>query len=280
VKAVAKRLDVSLNDVVLALCSSTLRDYLLRHDALPAKPLIAAVPVSLRAEGDMSHNNQVTMFMVNLASHLRDPIERVRAIRASTQAMKTQVGLLKSLIPTDYPSIGTPWLVTGLAQLYGRGKLADRLPNIANLVISNVPGPQFPLYLAGARMRTYFPVSIPVHGMALNMTVQSYDGALDFGLIACRSTVPDLPHLIKGLQTALEDLEQAAANLPPSPPPASPAATVNKVRKPKAPTLVKTAAVTPKVAAEVSAKRTPAKPAKKRAKASTRTKAPTATART
>jgi diacylglycerol O-acyltransferase / wax synthase len=212
VKTISKMLAVSLNDIVLSLCSTSLRNYLTSHEALPnKKSLIAAIPVSLRGEGDMSHNNQVTMFMVNLASDVVDPIDRVMAIRASTQAMKAQVGALKSLIPTDYPSIGTPWLVSGLAQIYGRTRLADKLPNIANLVISNVPGPQFPLYLAGARMQTYFPVSIPVHGMALNITVQSYDGSLDCGLIACRKTVPDVQTLASGLSLALSELEAAVA---------------------------------------------------------------------
>lgn len=206
VKSISKALEVSLNDVVLALCSGALRTYLKAHKALPSAPLVAAVPVSLRAEGDASHNNQVTMFMVNLASHIADPHDRLRAIRESTQTMKAQVSAMKSLIPTDYPTLGTPWLVSGLAQLYGRVGLADKLPTLANLVISNVPGPQFPLYLAGARMQTYHPVSIPVHGMALNMTVQSYFGSLDFGLIACRKAVPDLELIAAALVEALAEL--------------------------------------------------------------------------
>jgi diacylglycerol O-acyltransferase / wax synthase len=212
VKAISKQLEVSLNDVVLGLCSGALRAYLKAHKSLPAEPLIAAVPVSLRAEGDASHNNQVTMFMVNLASNVADPIERVRAIQASTLAMKAQVGAVKSLIPTDYPTLGTPWLVSGIAQLYGRAGLADRLPTLANLVISNVPGPQFPLFLAGAQLETYHPVSIPVHGMALNITVQSYNGSLDFGLIACGKTVPDVGQVALALNAALDELRAALAS--------------------------------------------------------------------
>jgi hypothetical protein len=106
--------------------------------------------------------------------------------------MKTQLASTKSLMPTDFPTFGAHWLMSGVASLYDRSKLADRMPPIANVVISNVPGPQFPLYLAGAKMMTYFPVSIVVHGIALNITVQSYIGSLDFGFTACRRALPDV----------------------------------------------------------------------------------------
>ena len=105
--------------------------------------------------------------------------------------MKNQMGAFGSLIPTDFPSLGAPWLLSGLASLYGRSGLADRL-RIVNVAISNVPGAQVPLYLAGAKMLDYYPVSIAAHGVALNITVQSYMGQLCFGLIACRRAVPDV----------------------------------------------------------------------------------------
>jgi hypothetical protein len=113
---------------------------------------------------------------------------------------------LKAAIPLDFPSFGAPWLITGLASLYGRSRVANVLPPIANVAISNVPGPQFPLYLAGARMATYYPVSIPAHGIALNMTVESYHGSLDFGLTACRRAVPDVREIADHLRDALEEL--------------------------------------------------------------------------
>ena len=89
------------------------------------------------------------------------------------------------MIPTDYPSFGAPWLMSGTGDAVGPFEVADTLPPVANVTISNVPGPQTPLYMAGAKVDTYFPVSIPAHSMALNMTVQSYNGSLDYGLIAC-----------------------------------------------------------------------------------------------
>ena len=104
-------------------------------------------------------------------------------------------GNIKAAIPTDFPSLGVPWLMSGFASLYGRSGLANRMPPLANVAISNVPGPQVPLYFAGARVAAYYPVSIPTHGIALNMTVQSYNGALEVGLTACRRAMPDVADL-------------------------------------------------------------------------------------
>ena len=123
--------------------------------------------------------------------------------------MKKQMGTFGGLIPTDFPSLGSPWLMGGLASLYGRSGLADRL-RVANVTISNVPGPQVPLYLAGAQMAGLYPLSIVGHGLALNITVQSYMGQLCFGLIACRRAMPD----VKDLAAQLERAMQAARALP------------------------------------------------------------------
>ena len=195
VKAMAKRTGTSLNDVVLAICAGALRRYLADYDVRPDKPLIAGVPVSLREAGNTDANNQVSMMLVSLATDVKDPIERLMAINASANAGKKLQGSVKGVIPTDFPSLGVPWLMSGLASLYGRSKLANRLPPIANVAISNVPGPQFPLYFAGAKLAHFFPVSIPGHGIALNMTVQSYNGALEVGLTACRRALPDVQDL-------------------------------------------------------------------------------------
>jgi diacylglycerol O-acyltransferase / wax synthase len=192
VKQAGKKLGVSLNDVVMGLCAGALRRYLADHGKLPKKPMTAAIPVSMRAPGDTSSNNQVSMTVMTLATDVADPIERIERIRESSTAAKNLMGSIKAAIPTDYPSFGAPWLMSGLASMYDRSRLADRLPPVANVVISNVPGAQAALYFADAKLLTYYPVSIPSHGMALNMTVQSYNGSLDFGLIACRRAVPDV----------------------------------------------------------------------------------------
>jgi diacylglycerol O-acyltransferase len=195
VKSMAKASGASLNDIVMAICAGALRRYLADYDALPAKPLVAAVPVSLREAGNTDTGNQVTMMLVSLATDLEDPIARLAAIHASADIGKKFTGSIKAAIPMDFPSFGAPWLMSGLASLYGRSRLADRLPPIVNVAISNVPGPQFPLYFAGAKLAEWYPVSIPAHGIALNITVQSYDGAVEFGLTACRRAVPDVADL-------------------------------------------------------------------------------------
>ena len=207
VKAIGKQHSASINDMVMWLCSTALRDYLADAKELPDKTLVAGVPISLRAEGDTSANNQVSGTVIDLATQVKDPVQRLAQIMAGTRSMKAQMGSFGNLIPKDFPSLGSPWLLSGLASLYGRSKLADRI-RIANVTISNVPGPQVPLYLAGAKMEGLYPLSIVVHGVALNITVQSYRGQLCFGLIACRRAVPDIAELAMQLGRAMEALRR------------------------------------------------------------------------
>jgi diacylglycerol O-acyltransferase len=136
---------------------------------------------------------------MTLATDIADPLERLKAIAASSSNTKTMVGRVKTAIPMDFPMLAAPWLMSGLASLYGRSRLANVLPPLANVVISNVPGVQAQLYFAGAKIISYYPVSIPAHGMALNVTVQSYNGRLDYGLIGCRRAVPDIADLADSL---------------------------------------------------------------------------------
>ena len=184
---------------MLGTVAGALREYFLGHRELPAKSLKAAVPVSLRAAGDESANNQVSMVLMTLATDVADPLERLRAIAEASSTTKAMMGRVKAAIPTDFPMLAAPWLMSGLASLYGRSRLANVLPPLANVAISNVPGIQMQLYFAGARIISYYPVSIPAHGMALNVTVQSYNGRLDYGLIACRRALPDLVDLADAL---------------------------------------------------------------------------------
>ncbi|HET7525747.1 MAG TPA: wax ester/triacylglycerol synthase family O-acyltransferase [Burkholderiaceae bacterium] len=209
VKTIGKLHGASINDMVLWLCSTALREYLAEGRELPEKSLVAGVPISLRTEGDASSNNQVSGTVIDLATQRKDPIKRLADIMAGTRAMKAQMGTFGNLIPKDFPSLGSPWLLSGLASLYGRSGLAHRL-RVANVTVSNVPGPQVPLYLAGAQMAGLYPLSIVVHGVALNITVQSYMGQLCFGLIACRRAMPDVRDLAGSLERAM----QAARALP------------------------------------------------------------------
>jgi WS/DGAT/MGAT family acyltransferase len=213
-KALAKSHDATLNDIVMALCAGGLRKFLQVRNALPEEPLQAGIPASLREPGDKSMNNQVTMVRVSLATDIDDPQKRLEAIRSSSQESKEMLGRVKGIISTDLPMLGSPWIMSGFAMLYGRSNLADRVPAFSNVAISNVPGPPKTLYVAGAKLVSYYPVSIPYHGIALNITVQSYAGSMDFGLTACRRAMPqsELYALVKDMKAAYAELE----GLPPS----------------------------------------------------------------
>lgn len=210
-KAVAAACGATLNDVVLALCSGSLRRYLLAHEALPDRSLIAAVPISLRELGDLRQNNQVTMLPCSLSTDATTAEARLTAVQAAMAGVKATSSKFKDMIPTDYPSLGAPWLIAGLTQLVGKTRLADRIPLPVNIVISNVAGPRVPLFLAGAKMLHYYPVSIVVHGLALNITVHSYCGRLDFGFIACANAVPDPAALALAVAAEHAELKALAA---------------------------------------------------------------------
>ena len=248
IKHIAKGNDASLNDVVLAICSGALRHYLADIGCVPADPLLAGVPVSLREAGNTELNNQVSMMRVSLASTISDPLERLQAIRQSSTAAKATSARMKSVTPTDFPSLGAPWLISGLASLFGRSRIANSLPPVVNVAISNVPGPKFALYMAGAELLTYYPVSIAMHSVALNVTVQSYNGLLDFGLTACRKALPDLPELSKLMLAAHHELFKLTPAL------AVEKAVVRAVAQAAGPTA---ASVTTPVAAKTSRSRKP-----------------------
>ncbi|CAN7633376.1 WS/DGAT/MGAT family O-acyltransferase [Variovorax paradoxus] len=194
-KHIAKHFGVSLNDVVMATVAGALRHYLADNNELPAKPLVAGVPVSLREAGDDTANNQASMILVSLATDITDPVQRLKAINASSTSSKSTMNRFKAVILDDFPTFAAPWLVSGIASMVGRSGLVNLLPPAANVAISNVAGAPFPMYFAGALVTSYYPVSIASHGTALNVTVQSYNGRMDYGLIACRRAVPDITEI-------------------------------------------------------------------------------------
>ncbi|HMO44566.1 MAG TPA: wax ester/triacylglycerol synthase family O-acyltransferase [Rubrivivax sp.] len=208
-KALGTRVGGTVNTIVMAMCAGALRRFLKERGALPDKPLIAAVPVSLRTAGDDAMNNQVSMVRVDLATEIGDVAERFKAIHASSEAAKAVVRELRPVLGADLPLTGTPWILSSLSSLYGRSNLARKVQPMANVAISNVPGPSMTLYMAGARMVSYYPVSIPGHGMGLNITVHSYAGLLEFGLTACRRVVSqaEANELVERLKAALKEIE-------------------------------------------------------------------------
>lgn len=215
-KLVSKATGTKINDVVMAICAGALRPYLRERKALPKKPLIAFVPISLREPGNADASNQVFGMLCPIATQIEDPLERLKSIQKTANDSKSLAGTVKDISPKDFSLLGAPILLPGLAQFFGRTGLADLMPSTTNLTISNVPGPPFPLYCAGAKILAMYPVSIPVHGIALNITVQSYQDKLNFAITADRRAVPDPQKLADLFEPALEELKQALAKPAPA----------------------------------------------------------------
>ncbi|MCB9998637.1 MAG: wax ester/triacylglycerol synthase family O-acyltransferase [Methylobacteriaceae bacterium] len=217
-KAVAAASGGKLNDVVMALSSGMLRRYLQKVNALPDRPLRAAVPISLREAGNSEANNQVFGMICSLASDIADPRERLAKIIEESKKSKGMADPFKPIVPklTQFSALGAPIFIQILSLLYSRTNLADVMPTPANVTISNVPGSRKPLYVAGAELQHIFPVSIAAHGLALNITVQGYRDQLDFGLIAGANVLPELRSLANMLPEELEALEAAYGLAPPA----------------------------------------------------------------
>ena len=201
IRAVAKAADCTINDVVLAMCSGALRKYLLDLNALPDAPLIAMTPVSLRQAGADIGGNAVGVILCNLGTDVADPAQRLAAVKKSMDDGKAALrGMTPAQVAVASAAQLLPLLFSSLAGL--RRVVAPPY----NLVISNVPGPQNPLYWNGAKLEGIYPLSIPMDGQALNITVTSYNGNIDFGLIGCRRTVPHLQRLLTYLDESIEEL--------------------------------------------------------------------------
>jgi diacylglycerol O-acyltransferase len=208
-KAVARGSGFSLNDVVLAMCSGALRAYLQELSALPDASLVAMVPVSLRSadgDADAASGNAVGTILCNLATAERDPARRLTAIHESMQQGKAALAGMNRLQITALSTITMAPIA--MNSVFGLGRL---LPPPFNLVISNVPGPTKPLWMAGARLEEFYPLSIPTVGQALNITVTSYVDSMEFGLTGCRRHVPHLQRMLAHLETSLDGLERAVA---------------------------------------------------------------------
>nr|WHW29413.1 putative wax ester/triacylglycerol synthase family O-acyltransferase [uncultured bacterium] len=209
-KKIANLTGTKLNDVVMAICAGALRGYLEKQGALPDKPLIAFVPISVREAGNTDMNNQVSGMNVPLATVEADPLKRLRKIFKASSQRKDVAGSVNPLIPTDYTFLGAPHLLSGLTKLYGDTQLADIIPQAVNVCISNTMGPPVPLYCAGTKVTELYPVSIVTHGVGLNFTVQSYLDGLNFGLTGGRRAIPDIDVMADLLIASYEELHQAA----------------------------------------------------------------------
>jgi diacylglycerol O-acyltransferase / wax synthase len=209
VRAVKSAAGVSVNDVVMALCAGALRRWLTDRDALPASPLIAGVPVSVRTDEQKgTHGNRVSSMIAPLPTHLAEPKDRLRAAHDAMRAAKDQHGALPADLLADVTQFAMPALAGQAARLSARLRLVERISPF-NLIVSNVPGPNVPLYYAGAQLVSYLPLSAIADGQGLNITVISYGGQMHFGLIADRDLVPDLEDLADALAAELDELTAA-----------------------------------------------------------------------
>lgn len=208
IRAAAQPYGATVNDMVLAMSAGALRTYLLHHDALPDEPLVAMVPVSLKTRGaDDRAGNAVGAILCSLGTHLEDAPARLEHIQASIRQSKSR---LEGLTPGQIIALSALSLAPAALSMSPLIRLPgaeDVVRPAFNIVISNVPGPQQPLYWNGARLTGSYPMSLLVDGQALNITTSSYAGSLDFGILGCRRQVPSLQHLLEHLEDELVALE-------------------------------------------------------------------------
>ncbi len=210
VKAIKAALGCTVNDVVLATATGALRHYLEFLDALPDRPLIASCPVSVRND-DTAHidsANKVSSMFVSLPTHLEDVEDQLAHIRDATKGAKEEHHAMGARTLLELGELAGP-MSFGLASRL-LGGLASRGTVPINLVISNVPGPPFPLYLAGARVVSLLPLGPPIEGAGLNVTVMSYLDRMDWGFISCRELTPHLEALAHAVEAAHQDLRKLA----------------------------------------------------------------------
>jgi WS/DGAT/MGAT family acyltransferase len=235
-KLVRRAFGCTFNDVVMAVCSGTLRRYLELHDCLPDESLIAMVPVSVRSgvEDDV-YQNRVSALLADLATNEPDPVARLRRVQQSMTAAKENFAAIPAETLQDFTQFAPPAVAARAMRMYSRLRIADRMNPPFNLIISNVPGPSAPLYMAGAKLLHFYPVSALADGQGLNMTVQSYNGNLDFGFIADRELVPDVWRMTELLHDSMDELLTVAkAALQPDEPATKNVATKKKAAKKKA----------------------------------------------
>ncbi len=206
IKSVKRAAGVTLNDVVLAMCSGALRYYLLEQSALPDKPLVAMVPMSLRREEEAdAGGNLVGAILCNLATDQEDPAARLQIVSESMSNNKK----VFSQLPRPQ-ALALSAMNMGSVALAAVPGWVKSTPPPFNIVISNMPGPREPMYLGGARLDGNYPMSIALDGQALNITLVSNADNLDFGLVGCRRSIPHLQRLLAHLESSLKDLERAA----------------------------------------------------------------------
>lgn len=211
VRAVKDVYGGTVNDVVLATVSGALRRLLAERGEQPRGSLVAMVPMSTRSPADAGTlGNKVHAMLVSLATSVRDPVERLRAIAEGTRLAKEQSRVLSEDLLREWAQLAVPALSTRLAQLTGNLRLFDHVPPLSNVLVSNIPGPDVPLWCAGHRLVAVYPVGPLADGVGLNVTVISYAGTLYVGVLGCRALVPEVAQVAQHVSDSLGELVKAA----------------------------------------------------------------------
>jgi WS/DGAT/MGAT family acyltransferase len=205
VKTVKNHFGVKVNDVVMALVSGVLRRFLLDREELPDSSLVAMVPVSVHDKSDRPGRNQVSGMFSSLQTNIEDPAERLKAIAEANSVAKQHSSAIGATLLQDWSQFAAPAVFGVAMRVYASSRLTSARP-VHNLVVSNVPGPQVPLYFLGARVKAMFPLGPIFHGSGLNITVMSLGGGLDVGLISCPELLPDLWDMADDFHVALDEL--------------------------------------------------------------------------
>jgi WS/DGAT/MGAT family acyltransferase len=207
VKGVAHAFEVTINDVVLAVVAGAMRRFLVSLGKLPEKPLVAAVPVSVRGDHDVEQANMISVMFTGLATDLEDPADRLVAIHQGALEAKRLQAAMGSEALMEWLGVPVPALFSLATSLYARLRLSAFHPPLCNVLVSDVPGPPVPLYFAGAHLESIFPLGPIFDGVGLNITAVSSAHTLNLGLVACPDQLPDLGNLASGLRPALEELD-------------------------------------------------------------------------
>lgn len=213
IKDLKNAFDCTVNDVILAVCAGAMRDYLLDHDELPEAPLVATCPVSVRGD-DKSIGNQVSAMFTTLDTNVDDPVERVRRIRSCTIGAKEEHNAVGAHMLQNWAEYAAPNTFNLASRLYSSLGLAGSHRPVHNVIISNVPGPPFSLFYAGAEMIAAYPMGPIMEGVGLNISVMSYRGSVDFGFMVDRELLPDVWNMADRVKDAVAELQEAARGLP------------------------------------------------------------------
>lgn len=205
IKTVKNHFGVKVNDVVMALVSGVLRQFLLDRDELPESSLVAMVPVSVHDRSDRPGRNQVSGMFSKLETQIDDPAERLAAIAAANDTAKEHSTAIGATLLQDWSQFAGPAVFGVAMRVYARSRLTESRP-VHNLVVSNVPGPQIPLYFLGAEVTAMYPLGPIFHGSGLNITVMSLNGKLDVGLISCPELLPDLWDMADDFAVGMKEL--------------------------------------------------------------------------